>query len=164
MNLHQRFFRRVNRIFLNGSIFLVFFLVFLSFSSAQAATYETDYIPWSGYWWPFGAGGLSTGQDYRGHPAPLEKYELLVNNSTNGPSVNWYEDKYYDTDAVSWGGLCPSWARASVYETYEILPSSVDNIVFRVGDKKGLLTLCHDGDDIMLGLGKIKCIQIATIQ
>lgn len=153
MNLHHGILRLGNIISQKRLIFLFFLIFFFSFSVVQAETYEAEHISWSGYWWPFTNGGLSTGQGYRGHPAPLEKYELLVNNRINGPAIDWYEDNYYSKEAVSWGGLCPSWARASAYETYEILPSSVDNIVFRVGDKKGLLTLCHDDDFYIMGFG-----------
>jgi hypothetical protein len=91
-------------------------------------------------------GGLSTGIGYWGHPSPLEKYTLHTTADITGPAIRWYERHYFDPDAVEWAGLCPAWARASAYESYEILPSSENNIVFRVGDKKGLLTLCHDGD------------------
>ncbi len=153
MNLHHGLLRLGNIIFPKGTILLVFLVVFFSFSIVQAETYEAEHISWSGYWWPFTKGGLSTGQGYRGHPAPLEKYELLVNNRMNGPSIDWYEDNYYQPNTLDWAGLCPSWARASAYETYEVLPSSVDNIVFRVGDKKGLLTLCHDDDFYIMGFG-----------
>jgi hypothetical protein len=107
---------------------------------------QANVIPWSGYWWPSLYGGLATGSDYRGHPAPLEKYSLLVNNDLEGDLINWYLSWYYDPNALSWEGLCPYWARASMMESYDILPSSENNIVFRVGDKKGLLTLCHDFD------------------
>ena len=154
MNLHYGTFRSLTRMFAGRTIFLFLLMIaFCPLNASYAETYEAEYVSWSGYWWPFSDGGLSTGKDYRGHPAPLEKYELLVNNSTSGLSIGWYENNYYQLDAVSWGGLCPSWARAAAWENYEILPSSVDNIVFRVGDKKGLLTLCHDGDIYITGDG-----------
>jgi len=127
---------------------LVFVLatVFSFFGDADAEVYEAEQIPWSGYWWPYQYGGLATGWDYRGHPAPLEKYLLLTSGTASGPLIDWYLDHYYDPEAEPWWGLCHAWARASVTESYEILPSSENNIVFRVGDKKGLLTLCHDND------------------
>ena len=126
-------------------------LMFCAASAASAATYEASAIPWSGYWWPLTKGGLATGADYRGHPAPLEKYELLTSGTSGGDSINWYLKRYYDSDAVSWGGLCPAWARAAMSEAYDILPSSEDNIIFRIGDKKGLLVLCRDGDEVVRG-------------
>ncbi len=113
-----------------------------------AETYEAESVPWSGYWWPYTMGGLATGYDYRGNPAPLEKYELLTTGYTPGNLVSWYKDRYYDPDVPGWYGLCAYWGWASSYENYEILPSSEDNIVFRVGDKKGLLTLAHNDDII----------------
>ncbi len=131
-----------------SAIFFIFILasipVFPGGAGAFQESGEADPIPWSGYWWPFMYGGLSTGFDYRGHPAPLEKYHLLESGSNSGEALSWYEANYYDPDAENWWGLCPAYARAAVSETYPILPSAHDNIVFRVGDKKGLLTLCHD--------------------
>ncbi len=123
--------------------------LFLPLSASAAATYEAAeaaVIPWSGYWWPFTNGGLATGLDYRGHPAPLEKYELLTAGWYPGSLAAWYRTEYYDPAAPSWWGLCLYWAWASCTEPGPILPSSEDNIIFRVGDKKGLLTLAHDSD------------------
>lgn len=114
--------------------------------ASYSETYEAEAIPWSGYWWPFTAGGLATGNDYRGHPAPLEKYELLTEGHYPGQLTTWYKERYYDPDAPRWYGFCAYWAWSSVYERYEIYPSSEDNIIFRVGDKKGLLSLVHNRD------------------
>ena len=123
------------------------------FSAAATDSAQADFTPWSGYWWPYKTGGLSTGLDYRGHPAPLEKYELLTLGSYPHGLVSWYESMYYDTEAPNWYGLCAFYARAACYENMEILPSSEDNIIFRVGDKKGLLTLAHEGDVIEMAEG-----------
>ena len=76
----------------------------------------------------------------------MEKYELLTLGSYPRELVSWYEDNYYDPEAPDWYGLCTSFSRASSYENIEIFPSSEDNIVFRVGDKKGLLSLAHEND------------------
>lgn len=114
--------------------------------SQQYESNEAAHLPWSGYWWPFNTGGLATGIGYRGHPAPLEKYELLTNGDESGPLVSWYKEHYYDPDTLDWYGHCGDWARAASFENYEIWPSSENNIVFRVGDKKGLLTLAHNQD------------------
>ena len=61
-------------------------------------------------------------------------------------ALSWYLDAYYDPEAPLWYGLCAYWARAASYEHIDILPSSENNIIFRVGDKKGLLTLAHNSD------------------
>jgi hypothetical protein len=114
------------------------------FSCAPLFAAQATVIPWSGYWWPYRQGGLATGAGYRGRPAPLEKYLMLTEGITSGPLISWYLSYYYDPEAPHWHGLCPYFARAAVLDSYEILPSSEDNIVFRVGDKKGILTLCHD--------------------
>lgn len=128
-------------------VFIIFLSVLVLHSAGgYAETFEADNVPWSGYWWPFRYGGLITGKDYRGNPAPLEKYELYLRGAAAGPSVTWFRDRYYDPGALPWTGLCGSWARAAAYDHLEILPASIDNIIFRVGDKKGLLTIAHDQD------------------
>lgn len=108
--------------------------------------HEAEVTPWSGYWWPYYSGALATGQGYRGHPAPLEKYELFTQGLSPLAAVSWYKRNYYDSSAPGWYGLCAQWAWAAVYEPYQFFPSSEDNMVFRVGDKKGLLTLAHTDD------------------
>ncbi len=125
-------------IFLAGLLWLA--------NNAFAVSFEALHTPWSGYWWPFRQGGLATGLDYRGHPAPLEKYDLLVQGFAPGLATSWYRDNYYDPTAPYWWGECGDWAQASIYEDISFFPSSQDNIVFRVGDKKGLLTLSHSND------------------
>ncbi|MBC2714672.1 MAG: hypothetical protein HF978_05115 [Desulfobacteraceae bacterium] len=130
-------------------VYIVFVIIVISgipfsLSEAIADVIKTDTIPWSGYWWPYNKGGLATGSDYRGHPAPIEKYLLWTTNSDDGDLKDWYLYYYYDPNAPGWHGLCPVWARAAVMEDYEILPSTEDNFIWRVGDKKGLLLLCHD--------------------
>ena len=132
--------------FLLQIIFLFFAGTILVSGSAKAEPHESTAIPWSGYWWPFNYGGLATGLDYRGHPAPLEKYELYTLGRYPGQLVSWYKQEYYDTEVPSWWGLCLYWALAACTEPGGIMPSSEDNIIFRVGDKKGLLTLVHDSD------------------
>jgi len=124
------------------------FLCLLLFSGNATASEPSSgiasVIPWSGWWWPFKTGGLATGSDYRKHPAPLEKYLLLTTGRSTGLAIDWYMERYYDKNAGDSWGLCPAYARAAINESYPILPSVHDNIVFRVGDKKGLLTLCYD--------------------
>jgi hypothetical protein len=119
---------------------------FLPIKETAAAVYETDVTPWSGYWWPYRFGGLGTGLDYRGYPSPIEKYLLLTTGDDDGPLLDWYMNRHYDPNALAWEGLCPYFARAAANESYDIFPSSEDNMVVRVGDKKGLLMLCHDFD------------------
>ena len=113
---------------------------------AYAETREALFRPWSGYWWPDTRGGLGTGFGYRGSPAPLEKYDLLTTGVTDGTALTEYLAAHYDPNAPGWYGLCSYWARAAAFENVDILPSSENNIVFRVGDKKGLLTLAHSND------------------
>jgi hypothetical protein len=129
-----------------AALFYLLILLVLFLPFAYAETYEASSRPWSGYWWPYTQGGLGTGLDYRGRPAPLEKYNLLTTGVTSGTALSAYLDAHYDPDAPAWFGLCAYWARAACYEHIDILPSSENNIIFRVGDKKGLLTLAHNSD------------------
>lgn len=114
--------------------------------SAVAETARASHQAWSSYWWPYVYGGLATGYDYRNNPAPLEKYELLTDGFLSGRLTYPYRQSYYDADAPSWYGLCYAWASASTFEPEPANPSVHDNILFRVGDKKGLLTLAHTAD------------------
>jgi hypothetical protein len=125
---------------------VVFCLIALLLPVSPVGAYQAASIPWSGYWWPVLQGGLGTGGDYRGHPAPLEKYNLFTSGVTTGEALTQYLSMAYDPTAPAWYGLCLHWARAACFEPGNILPSSDDNIVFRVGDKKGLLTLAHHAD------------------
>jgi len=128
-------------------IFLVISIPHIS--SAEVVT--ADSIPWSGYWWPLRLGGLATGADYRRSPAPLEKYDLLTRGRYPAYLSTWYKNTYYDPSAPGWYGHCLSWSKAAITERYPILPSTEDNIHFRVGDKKGLLTIAHTRDPLELG-------------
>ncbi len=134
--------------------FLILSILFQPFA-CSAESYEASSRPWSGYWWPYMYGGLGTGNDYRRHPAPLEKYNLLTRGVTSGPALDSYMAAHYDPQAPTWYGLCLYWARAASYEHIDILPSSENNIIFRVGDKKGLLTLAHNSDIRETGNGSL---------
>ena len=115
-------------------------------SRAATDSAEANFMPWSGWYWPTNSGGLATGIGYRGHPSPMEKYELLKEGSYPGQATQFEQTNYYNPDAPGWYGQCPFWASASVYEHIEFYPSSIENIIFYVGDKKGLLTACHQTD------------------
>lgn len=142
--------RRISSCFL-GAVFII--VAALCTAVAGAETQEATFRPWSGHWWPYSQGGLGTGLDYRGRPAPLEKYNLLTTGVTTGPALTWYLAERYDPDAPDWYGLCGQWAKAAATENIDILPSSENNIIFRVGDKKGLLTLAHDSDMVVRANG-----------
>lgn len=138
------------------ALFVLFINLFFCVFSlpGRSETFSASHIPWSGYWWPLASGGLVTGAGYYGSPAPLEKYDLLEMSYYPADLSRWYRDYYYDPDAPDWYGHCGSWALAAAVEHMEIMPSVEDNIVFRVGDKKGLLTLCHERDLVELGDGR----------
>ncbi len=132
------------------AIFLCFIAIPLNAVAATDSA-QADFTPWSGWWWPSNAGGLATGADYQGHPAPLEKYDLLITGSYPGAATQYYLDNDYDPDAISWSGFCHAWASAAVTEKIVFFPSSNDNVIFNVGDKKGLLTACHEHDQRIYG-------------
>lgn len=124
-------------------LFVVWFGL-LSATLASAEIREAAHVPWSGYWWPHTQGGLGTGRGYYGSPAPIEKYEWLTRGASPGPLRDWYLQNHFDPDAPHWYGLCYEWAQAAAFEAIEFWPSVENNILFRVGDKKGLTTLAHE--------------------
>ncbi len=134
-------------------IFSGFFYISFTAAAAEEQTHEIENIPWSGYWWPFRQCGLGSGGGYFGHPSPLEKYEIYVTGSYPSELSNWYREKNCDDESLPWTGHCGHWAFASLWENMEILPSTIDNIIFRVGDKKGLLTLLHNKEIAAWGNG-----------
>lgn len=131
------------------------FLFLLIFPGISHGEYqEADQIPWSGHWWPYSKGALGNGDGYHGYPAPIEKYELLTQGNTPGALRSWFFETHYNPDGLYWFGLCYEWAQAACYEDIRFFPSSENNIVFRVGDKKGLMTLAHESDLEEVGNGE----------
>ncbi|MFH0813668.1 MAG: hypothetical protein V2A69_12650, partial [Pseudomonadota bacterium] len=141
--------------FLVISIIFFILLVSPSLSFAYTDTAQANFIPWSGYWWPTTQGGLATGIGYRGQPAPIQQYELLQNGFYPGAATNWELINHYDPNALPWAGLCYAWASAAVTENIDFKPCSYGNVIFRVGDKKGLITACHTGDVLELANGSL---------
>ena len=111
---------------------------------ASAETHSASYIPWSGYWWPFVNGGLVTGNGYKGNPSPLAKYDYVTSGTYYGP-VSSYGSKYYNPSARSWEGMCFGWSMAAILESEPRHKGYYNGTLFRVGDKKGLLTAKYDG-------------------
>ncbi|MDM8522745.1 PPC domain-containing protein [Desulfococcaceae bacterium HSG8] len=141
--------RTVREYLLKNNSFLLVLIISLSFfiqtPEVKCATYEADDIPWSGYWWPKTQGGLVTGEDYRGHPAPLEKYDYVTTGTYEGPATQFGKERHYSPDAVPWEGLCFCWSAASILEEEPVHKSVYKGILFRIGDKKGLLTAAYYG-------------------
>ncbi len=111
---------------------------------AETLSAEASFTPWSGYWWPMRQGKLIFG--YNGNPSPLEKYDLLVSGQFPWEATNWEEENHYLPDGEYWYGYCHAWANASVLEDIDFQVSAHQGIYFAVGDKKGLITICHDDD------------------
>lgn len=127
-------------------IFLILVLwVFFVEAESRCATYEADYVPWSGYWWPFTGGGLVTGAGYRGHPSPLEKYDYVTCGIYYGPATSYGMQHYYNKDALSWEGMCFCWAAAAILEEEPVHKGIYEGTAFLIGDKKGLLTVAYHG-------------------
>lgn len=136
------------RIFKNKKNLFLFILVLLSIllpRLASAVSYEADEKPWSGWWWPFTSGGIVTGKGYNGHPAPLEKYDLVTHGSMTGPATQYGLANYYDPSAKGWEGLCFLWAVAAMMEREPSHRGIYGGTLFNVGDKKGILTAAYDG-------------------
>ena len=150
MKTNRRLFQQIGAALVATGIFFTLFTCPLN-AYAETDAAQADFTPWSGWWWPSNMGGLATGLDYNGHPAPLEKYDLLANGSYPGDATQYYLDTEYDPDALDWNGFCHAYASAAVYERIKFYPSSNDNIYFNVGDKKGLITACHEHDQRLYG-------------
>ena len=135
----------------NIVVLLVLFVLVLSagvgYGRATILEGEAERQPWSSYWWQTSLGKLVEG--YRGHPAPIEKYDLYVDGYFPGSATWTGSSVWYNPSADSWNGLCHAWVNATILETMEILPSSRNGVYFAVGDKKGLLCACHDKDEII---------------
>lgn len=133
--------------------FFTCFLVYMPLAEAQQLAAEAESIPWSGYWWPTQSGALANGYQLRDEPAPLEKYEFLLDGRYPGQATSWELQHNFDPEAPSWFGQCNGWAAAAAYENIDIVPSVMDRILFRVGDKKGLLSTSHFSDPAVYGSG-----------
>jgi len=127
-------------------LFLITLAVMMLFPvNLIAATYEADYVPWSGHWWPFVNGELVRGYYPRWEPSPLAKYDYVTSGSYNGKAMAYGREHYYDTETVSWAGMCMAWAAAAILEPEPVHKGIYGGVPFCVGDKKGLLTAAYDG-------------------
>jgi len=135
---------RTGRTFMQ-SLLLAVLILAVTPGMVPALTYEADRLPWSGWWWPFTTGGIVTGTGYKGHPAPLEKYDIVMTGLTQGPATQYGLKNYYKPSAKGWEGLCFFWAAASMLEEEPVNRGIYEDTLFNVGDKKGLLTAAYDG-------------------
>lgn len=135
---------RVTRCYL--VIFFSIFLFFPCLSDAKIIEAQADFTPWSGYWWSTNGGGLANGYGTWGEPSPLGKYEQFTLGSYPWQASEWELNNHFDPNAPAWYGQCHAWASAASFENIDIVPSVINDILFRVGDKKGLLTACHHDD------------------
>ncbi|PIE71196.1 MAG: hypothetical protein CSA22_03995 [Deltaproteobacteria bacterium] len=138
--------RVVNEFIQGARFFSVCVLAFyISVSGAAAETYSATGVPWSGHWWPTGAGELVLG--YRGGDdlSPIEKYDLAVSGVTSGPAYQYGIQHYLVADSETWAGFCFEWAASAIQEPEPDKPGIYNGVLFNVGDKKGLLTISYDG-------------------
>jgi hypothetical protein len=112
---------------------------FLPVGSEEAVDEGTaSFRPWSGYWWPFSAGGLSE---------PLAKYDRL----TGQQAVDWEEEQgRTDPKAPPWFGYCHGQAAAGIMEREPQTPGKIstsdESLYITIGDQKGWLVACHTHD------------------
>ena len=123
---------------------LLALLLAFPLSAPAADTYEADYVPWSGYWWPFRQGGIVTGAAYRGHPSPLEKYDFVTSGTYRGEATAYGMRYYQNPFAKYWEGMCYCWAAAAILEEEPVNGGFYGETIFYVGDKKALLTVAND--------------------
>ena len=102
---------------------------------------QAAYYPWSGFWWQHKSGGLT---------GPLQKYDSVYQTHSSA----WERDHHVPpgADIPPWFGHCHAWSASSVIEREPPAPRQVGNIVFGVGDQKGLLAACH-GQDVSNSYG-----------
>ncbi len=134
----------------SGQIFaIISFLLMITAFPLYGKTLqgEADAKPWSGYWWPLKKGELVKG--YRGHPSPIEKYDLYLQGYYPGAATQNARIAWYDPEVPSWYGICNGWANASILENQEFRPSAAHNVFLEVGDKKGLLAAIHAEDETL---------------
>jgi hypothetical protein len=108
----------------------------------DAASVPEERMPWSGYWWPILEGELVHG--YTDQPSPLEKYDAYVTGYYPAAAVAQGLVHEYDPEGEMWYGHCDSWAAASILEAEPRHTGNLKGIPFRIGDKKGLLTLLYE--------------------
>ena len=130
------------------AVILVFCLLLAGPATVSALTLngEASYRPWSGYWWPTWESGLTTGRYYRGHPAPLEKYDLLVSGSYPGEVTRTELANHDPQEAEGWEGYCHAWANAAILERLNFDHAVHGKTFLSIGDQKGILTVCHYDD------------------
>ncbi len=129
------------------SLLLALLMLLPSLAAAELIDGQAAFKSWSGYWWSFNGGALSNGYSrWTDEPAPIEKYELYVNGAYPGDATRWEDTYHYDPAAPNWFGLCHAWAAAATVENIPFVPSVIGGVLFRIGDKKGLITLAHDND------------------
>ena len=122
---------------------------------------EAERPAWSGYWWPMFTS--EERQDYRNlydDDGPLDKYDrYCVALGLNNPRSKEFERWRHWSDSrmeqatgykAFWWGHCNGWAAASVLEAEPTQEKTRKGIRFGVGDQKGLLTVCHNGDPVDL--------------
>ena len=125
---------------------IIYFILALLLSPipfSWCEVYQTTHVPWSGYWWPFNRGGLVTGSDYNGEPSPVCKYDYATQGRYLGDGYYYGLNYFYKKNALSWEGLCFSWAASSALEEEPEDIGAYGNEVFYVGDKKALLTAAY---------------------
>lgn len=122
---------------------------------------EAERPAWSGYWWPmFTSADRPAYRNLYDDDGPLDKYDLFcVALGLPNPRSKEFERWRYWSDTrmeqatgykAFWWGHCNGWAAAAVLEAEPTRPQRLKELQFTVGDQKGLLTVCHNGDPVDL--------------
>lgn len=122
---------------------------------------EADRPAWSGYWWPMlTSADRPTYRNLYDDDGPLDKYDrFCVALGLSNPRSKEFERWRYWSDTrmeqatgykAFWWGHCNGWAAAAVLEPEPTQPRALRGLTFAVGDQKGLLTVCHNGDPVDL--------------
>jgi len=118
-------------------------------------------VAWSGYWWPmFSSHDRDDYMNLYDDGGPLDKYDqYCVASGLPNPRSKEFEGWRHFADkrlenatgyTAFWWGHCNGWAAASVLENEPTTTRTIKDIEFEIGDQKGLLTVCHNGDPVDL--------------
>ncbi len=108
--------------------------------------------PWTSFWFPkrerslFDDSKAANAKDFN-NLSTLTKFDLLKKlRNPKAPSAADYERKSFDSNSLSWEGLCDAWSIASITfpepkktVTYYLRSNNRNPMTFEIGDIKGLL-------------------------
>jgi hypothetical protein len=126
------------------------FLSIIALSRPAAADFtiegSTNRPAWSGYWWPMLVTRGYHLYDQQGSFVPLLKYGSVTGDFR---PLTWERRFKLTTNPNNdWWGHCNGWAAAAITEPEPTQSVSSGGNVFNIGEIKGLLSVCHQGDPV----------------